>query len=127
MKTKKIYLVLILMISMISFTNFAYASSEKTITEMGNEWIQQGEKPGSTFNLDWNTTESGLLEIPGLLTGIGIFIAIAVGIILGIKFVTSSAEGKAEIKNLITPYIIGVIIVVGALTIWQIAIQILDI
>ena len=47
--------------------------------------------------------------------------------ILGMKFMLSTAEGKAEIKQLLTPYIVGVVIVVGALLIWKLAINIFDI
>ena len=125
MKLNKICIMLIVLIFIISFTNCIYASTNNTITEIGNDWIKLGERNDAVFNQ--NTSVEGFLEIAGLLKGIGIFVAVGVGIILGIKFMLSTAEGKAEIKKLLTPYIVGIIIVVGALLIWKIAIGILDI
>lgn len=125
MKTKKIFITLIILIFITSFTNCIYATKDKTITQLGNEWLQTGESDQGIFNTD--TSTQGFQEIAGLLTGIGIFVAIATGIILGIKFMFSTAEGKAEVSKLLIPYVIGVAVIVGALTIWRIAIGILDI
>lgn len=124
MKTKKVKIILIILILLISFTNCIYASSGKTITQKGKEFLDAG-KDEEAFNT--NPVTTGFQDIAGLLVGIGIFIAVAVGIILGIKFMFSTAEGKAEISKLLTPYIVGIVIVVGALTIWKAAIEILDV
>lgn len=127
MKKSKIFVILIILIFIISLTNCIYATENKTITELGNEWLDQGENPNSTFSWNGDASNSGFLELAGLLKGLGIFIAVGVGMILGMKFMLSTAEGKAEIKQLLTPYIIGVVIVVGALLIWKLAINIFDI
>lgn len=57
---------------------------------------------------------------------IGIVAAIIVGLIMGIKFILGSIEEKAEIKEMVIPYIIGCIVVFGAFTIWQIVVNILQ-
>lgn len=125
MNKKKVTIIFVILILIMSFTNCIYASSDKTITEQGKEWIGIGERKGAIFN---TTPATGRFqEIAGLLMGIGIFIAVGVGIILGMKFMLSTAEGKAEISKLLAPYVIGIIIIVGALTIWKIAIEILDV
>ena len=49
----------------------------------------------------------------------GIIIAIAIGLILGIQFVTTGVEGQAKIKEKIQPYIIGCIVVFGGFGIWR--------
>ena len=49
----------------------------------------------------------------------GIIIAIAIGLILGIQFVTTGVEGQAKIKEKILPYIIGCIVVFGGFGIWR--------
>lgn len=125
MKTKKVKIILIILILLISFTNCIYASSDKTITQQGKDFLDSGKGGKAVFNT--NPVTTGFQDIAGLLVGIGIFIAVAVGIILGMKFMFSTAEGKAEISKLLTPYIVGIVIVVGALTIWKAAIEILDV
>lgn len=129
MRIKKIFIALIILMFIISFTNNIYASflfEDKTITQLGNDWIETGENSDEAI-FDTDIATGGFEEIAGLLTGIGIFIAIGTGIILGIRFMFSTASGKAEISERLIPYIIGVVIIVGALTIWRIAIGILDI
>ncbi len=126
MKTKKIFIVLIMLMTVFVFNSFVYASDDRTITQLGQDWIETGEGSDQVFNTEGGSKQ-GFLDIAGLIQGVGIFIAVGVGIILGIKFMVSSADGKAEIKKLLTPYLIGVTIVVGALLIWKIAIEIVDI
>ena len=38
----------------------------------------------------------------------------------------ASVEGKAEIKQGVQPFIIGTIVILGALTIWRFAVQIFE-
>ena len=123
MKVKRMFIKLIILLFIISFSNCTYAS--RNITEMAKEWIQTGESDTGVFNT--NADVGGFLQIAGLLKGIGIFVAVGTGIILGIKFMYSTAQGKAEILQLLIPYVIGVSIIVGALVIWKVAIGILDI
>ena len=58
--------------------------------------------------------------------GIGLLVVIAGGIILGIKYMLVLPQEKSRIKQATTPYVIGVIIIFGALTIWKLLITILD-
>ena len=115
----KILNCILLITLLLSFTSKVNAG----IIDTAENFISLGEG-GSTFNTDVPT--QGFMDIAGLLMGIGIFVAVAVGIILGIKFMLSTAEGKAEIKNLIAPFLIGTGIIVGALAIWKIAIEIMQ-
>ena len=61
--------------------------------------------------------------ISGILMTVGTVIAVIIGGILGIKFMTGTVEQKAEIKQLLIPYIVGCIIVFGAITIWTVAVN----
>ena len=61
-----------------------------------------------------------------ILLVVGIIIAIIVGLVLGIKFIMGSLEEKAEVKNMIIPYIIGCVVLFGAFTIWQIVVELLQ-
>lgn len=123
MKVNKILMILIVLIILISVADPVFAS-DKSIVELAREWLTIG-KEGTVFNTNPNV--SGFENIAGLLLGIGIFVAVIVGIVLGIKFMISSPEGKAQVSKLLTPFIIGTLLIVGALTIWKISISILDI
>ena len=51
---------------------------------------------------------------------IGVFVAVAMLIILGMKFMIASAEEKAEIKKHLTVYVIGAVSMFGAAGILEI-------
>lgn len=61
-----------------------------------------------------------------ILLSIGIFLAVAIGIYLGIKFMLASAEDKAKVKESLIPYIAGCIIIFGAYIIWRFVILLLQ-
>lgn len=56
---------------------------------------------------------------------IGIIVAVLVGAILGIKFLTGSVEQKADTKKLLIPYLAGCVAVFGAFGIWKLVVTIL--
>lgn len=56
----------------------------------------------------------------GIIQIIGTMVAVAASVWLGIRYVTSSVEEKAEIKKKLIPFVIGVIIFYGATGIIQI-------
>ena len=59
-----------------------------------------------------------------ILLGIGIILAITIGIILGIEFITTGVEGQAKVKEKILPYIIGCIVIFGGFGIWRFVLNI---
>ena len=64
-------------------------------------------------------------DLAGIIWGSGVFIIAIVGTVIGIKYMFSSVEGKAAIKESIWPFAIGAVIILGALTIWKFAVDIL--
>ena len=58
------------------------------------------------------------------LLGLGVIIAIVIGIIIGIQFITTGVEGQAKIKEKLLPYIIGCIIIFGGFGIWRVVLNI---
>lgn len=50
----------------------------------------------------------------GALTWIGVAIAIGMLIFLGIKYVTSSPDGKADLKGKLGVYVLGLVLILGA-------------
>ena len=53
-------------------------------------------------------------NIVGILQTIGVVISVVVLIVLGIKYMTGSAEEKAEYKKTLLPYLIGALLIFAA-------------
>ena len=80
----------------------------------------------ATFNPNddkWNPNPhidsgGGFLEKAGTVLGVikfsGIIISVVALTIIGIKYLLSSVEGKAEYKKTMLPYVIGVILIFAA-------------
>lgn len=58
-----------------------------------------------------------------LAVAIGIVVMFIVGTILSIKFIVSSAEDKAKVKEALIPFYVGCAIVIGSFTIWDIVVN----
>ena len=56
-------------------------------------------------------------KILGILTWVGVAIAIGMLIFLGIKYVTASPDGKADLKKQLGVYVLGFALIVSATTI----------
>lgn len=96
-------------------------SMDETITD-AESFIDTG-KSDTIQTIGLQNFSSTLYNI--LLT-IGIVVAIIVGLIIGIKFILGSIEEKAEIKQLLVPYIVGCVVVFGAFGIWKVVVEILS-
>lgn len=61
-----------------------------------------------------NTAKTLANTILGALTWIGVAIAIGMLIFLGIKYVTSSPDGKADLKGKLGVYVLGLVLILAA-------------
>ena len=62
-------------------------------------------------------------KIMGLIRNIGIVAAVIILMVIGLKFLTGSAEEKAEYKKSLMPYVVGVVVLFGASAIAQFVIS----
>lgn len=85
------------------------------ITSTGNTTPQVNEKLKSTSDFLYNT-----------LLAIGMVVAVIVGLILGIKYMTAGSEDKANIKETIPAFIVSCVVIFGAFTIWKIIINMIQ-
>lgn len=90
----------------------------------GGEFFRDESNNDDIFNE--SKQKESVLSIYNVALGIGIIAAVLVGIIIGVKFITTGVEGQAKIKEKILPYVIGCIVVFGAFGIWRAAINITD-
>lgn len=130
-KTKKIVLIIVLVILIIcSTSNYVQAGSTHTLDEIigeGQKFIDTGKNPsGGVVVPDGKNITDASTTIYNILLSIGIFLAIAIGMYLGIKFMMSSAEDKAKVKEALIPYIAGCIVIFGAFGIWKLVLTLLS-
>lgn len=93
-----------------------------TIVDSANSFINNGTEEKIAEQDIKNLSDS----IYNILLIVGIVIAVIVGAIIGIRFMVGSIEEKAEIKQVLIPYIVGCVVVFGAFGIWKIIVIILS-
>ena len=75
------------------------------------------DMPSINNGVDVGGLSTPVSTILGILQWGGYAIAIAMAIVIGIKYVTASPDGKAEVKKTLGFYVAGVAIIVTAATI----------
>ena len=122
---KLVFTILLICILTTCIYNYTYAafSESDSIWEQAKEWIKLGndKKPTNIGKTGYWST------LAGLLTGMGIWVIIISGMILGIRFMIVSPDNKAEVKKAFKIWLIGTLIILCALTIWKTLINIFDI
>lgn len=92
-----------------------------TIIDSADSFINSGEDNKVSEKSLENLSNS----IYSTLLIVGVIVAVIIGAILGIKFMTGSVEQQADVKKLLVPYIVGCVVVFGAFGIWKIAVTII--
>lgn len=102
-----------------------YAASISDAIEGADKFINDG-----VSNTDPTIDENDLQTMSDMLYNafliIGIIIAIIIGLVIAIKFMTGSVEQKAEVKKTLIPYIAGCVVIFGAFTIWKLVVDLLS-
>ncbi len=123
MKNKVIKILSFVIIFFIISTIFSNTSNAiSNILSGAENFISSGASENGV-TIDTNKLKENSDMIYNILLTVGIIAAFAVGAYLGIKFMTSSIEGKADIKQALIPYIVGCIVVFGAFAIWKIVVN----
>ena len=93
---------------------------DEIITE-ANEFVSQG----TNSPMDGEKLKGASSTLYNLLLSIGIFLSVAIGVYLGVKFMLSTAEDKAKVKEALIPYIVGCVVIFSAFIIWKAIIELL--
>lgn len=70
--------------------------------------------------LNMDTIKETSNTIFNIFLAVGTSIVVIIGAILGLRFMMGSTTEKAEVKEALTPYVIGSAVIFGAITIWTI-------
>ena len=127
MKTKtKIILIIFISILILLNSNVSYAMQAYDIWDIGKQFIGLGLDRNDN---DMTINSEAKLQIHTLvdfLWGLGLLTVFISTIVLGVKYMLVPPGEKSMIKKATTPYVIGVIIIFGAVTIWKLLIEVLE-
>ena len=103
-------------------------SSGNTSEQSLNDMISDGDAFTNQGNIIYNSTvlQGFSKTFYNIVLTVGIFVAVIIGGILGIKFMVSGLEEKAEVKKMLIIYLIGCIVVFGGFGIWKIIVDIMQ-
>ena len=122
-KISKIFLILVLVIFMVNITNISFATTLEDVLSGGKDFISSGENNGVSIN-STNLKETSN-SIYNTLLMISFVVVAVVGIYLGIKFMMSGVEEKADVKKSLVVFVIGCIVIYGAFGIWKVLVTFL--
>lgn len=123
---KYITIILLITFLLLSFSasySRTNAAALSNIVSGADGFIQNGQGSSKIDNEDIHNLSDSLYNI---LLIIGTIIAMIVGVVLGIQFITGSVEAKSKVKESLIPYVVGCIVIFGAFGIWKLAITILQ-
>ena len=119
---RKIFFILIIFILMICSTHIVQATTISNIIQGADGFITNG----SSSDMIAGDKIKNLSDIIyNVLLILGTVIAVIVGSVLGIQFITGSVEQKAKVKDSLIPFVIGSVVIFGAFGIWKLVITIL--
>ena len=82
-----------------------------------------GKLHGTSTSASTSITDMGN-QIIGIITTVGVVVAVVVLLVLGIKYMMGSASEKAEYKKTMIPYLVGAILIFGASAITKVVVSI---
>jgi len=116
--TKTIIMVLVMVIAFVLLGTIPSMASEDTV-DLGN---LVGGLTGTKSDAQDDITNMGN-QIIGILTTIGVVVAVVVLLVLGIKYMMGSASEKAEYKKTMIPYLVGALLIFGASAITKVVVN----
>ena len=125
-KTIKILVFMAMLIVVLS-SNIYADTTTKTIMDEAKGWTslgkEQAKKQKDTINTELLYKNSNIIY--NILLWVGTGVAIIVGAILGIQFMTAGIDQKVEVKKTLPAYIISCVVLFGSLGIWKLVVTLL--
>ena len=124
---KKVMTVILLVFIFTSFLipNYTEAATPSEIIDRAKGFLNSGDQiDDEVFKHD--ETKKAIDEMYYSALAIGIVLAIFVGMVLGIKFITGGVSEKAKIKDSLIPFAIGAIVIFGAFGKWRLVLNLMQ-
>lgn len=129
MRKKLIFKILVIIFTVLSiftiYTHSVQASSLSDAIGGADDFIQSGVDDDSPAISEDNLQGMSDMLYNSLLV-IATIIAVIVGLVIAIQFMTGSVGERAKIKETLIPYIAGCIVIFGAFGIWKLVVNILS-
>ena len=119
-RTCKIALLVIMLIIILSSEIFAVSD----FFTQSEDWISTGKSHTNTTT-DTTQLKKASNTLYNIFLGVGVAVAVIVGAILGIQFMTAGIDKKVEVKEALIPYVISCIVIFGSFGIWKVLVMIL--
>lgn len=119
MKILSIVLMAIMLVTSISTISMAAGKTESGVNAVGIADQLTGKSTAASSDV----VNIGN-QIIGILTTVGVVVAVVVLLILGIKYMMGSASEKAEYKKTMIPYLVGAVLIFGASAITKVVVSI---
>lgn len=120
MKLIKIFAISFCIIIILSQNSFALDD----IISAGESWVETG-KEHAGIGLSSEKLKDASNSLYNALLAIATIVAVLVGAILGIQYMSAGVEKKVEVKESLFPYFISCIVIFGSLGIWKLVVTIL--
>lgn len=118
-KNIKLIITILLFITLMGVINMPVFASltGDGIKSAGDAWIQQG---ASNNPISIGKISEILKPLANILLSIGLVVVTAVGIVIGIKYVTASPDSKGKLKGQLVGLVISGVVLAGSYGIWSI-------
>ena len=123
---KKVVFTLLILIVLLSIgTTVTKATDIDTIMKGAENFLKEGQTAPTEVIIKKENVTEVMNYVYNTLLVIGTVVVIIVGSILGIKYMTSSVEGQAKIKETLIPFVVGSVVIFGSFFIWKMIVSIL--
>lgn len=126
MKKCKIIKILILILFMLFLLSSRAFALGDWLTQAEDFIVDGKSEAGEGKTIDTTKVDEGSDLIFNALLAAGTVVAIIVGAILGIQFMTAGIDRKVEVKQALFPYIVSCVIMFGAFGIWKVVVIIMN-
>lgn len=128
MKVFKYIFVVITTLILISALQPAVSAAQvKSFDEMKEaltDWKSRGQQDNAGVNA--GDLKQIVIPVINILTVIGVFVLVAVTIIMGIKYMFATPDVAAKLKQQLIGLVVSAVVVLGATAIWKIVYNVLN-
>ena len=120
MKSLKILSICFCIILMLTTNVFALGD----IFDTGEKWENIGLQHAN-MTMDTDQLKIASDQLYNMLLALATVVAVIVGAMLGIQFMTAGIDKKVQVKESLFPYMISCVVVFGSLGIWKLVVTIM--